>query len=254
MGLSLSWLRCRTKRPPNGGFFIYRAGKMRTIVYIDGFNFYFGVLRGTDYKWLDIVKLVKHICHIQNPDIDIIAVKFFTAPVMTALATRGDKAGRSQDAYHRALKNSYPNTIEIINGFYVKEKATPPRYKKPADKLDRVEVWKLEEKQTDVNIALHLYRDAILKNCECSVLVSSDSDIEPALHFLCQDFPEHHIGLILPRRQPTEENEKTRPANASLSKLADWTRSFIRDEELKKCQFPPKVPTQKKPAIKPDYW
>lgn len=39
---------------------------MRTIVYVDGYNFYFGVLRGTPYKWLDIVGLVKYICHAKT--------------------------------------------------------------------------------------------------------------------------------------------------------------------------------------------
>lgn len=132
------------------------------------------------------------------------------------------------------------------------EKSTPPRYKTPIDKQDRVEVRKLEEKQTDVNIALHLYRDAQFKNCEQSILVSSDSDLETALKFLNQDFPEHQIGLILPRKQP--QGGKGRPANASLSNLANWTRQYILDEELAKFQLPDKVPTKKKPAIKSDYW
>ena len=133
---------------------------MRTIVYVDGYNFYFGVLRGTPYKWLDLVGLVKHICRVQNPNIEITAVKFFTAPVITKLATQGEKALHSQDTYHKALKNAHEGVIEIINGYFVMEKGTPPKYKNPVDKLDRVEVWRLEEKQTDVNIAMHLYRDA----------------------------------------------------------------------------------------------
>ena len=32
---------------------------MRTIVYIDGFNFYFGVLRGTDYKDKEMLEVEK---------------------------------------------------------------------------------------------------------------------------------------------------------------------------------------------------
>ena len=225
---------------------------MRTIVYIDGFNFYFGVLRNTPYKWLDLVGLVKHICRVQNPDIEIVTVKFFTAPVITRLATKGERAGQSQNTYHRALINRHPDTLEIIEGYYLMEKSTPPRYKTPVDKQDRVEVWKLEEKQTDVNIALHLYRDAMINSCEQSVLVSSDSDLETSLKFLNHDFPEHQLGLILPRKQA--QGQKSRPANASLSNLADWTRQYILDDELAKFQMPDRVPTKKKPAIKPDYW
>lgn len=225
---------------------------MRTIVYIDGYNFYFGVLKNTAYKWLDIVSLVKHICHVQNPELEVVGVKFFTAPVITRVATKGNKALQSQDSYHRALLNSHPEIIEIINGYYLLEKGSPPRYQHPIDKQDRVEIWGLEEKQTDVNIALQLYRDAFLKNCEHAVLVSSDSDLVPALTFLKQDFPSHPVGLILPRKQPKEL--KQRPANKNLSELANWTRSYIRDDELEKFQFPDKVPTKKKAAVKPDYW
>ena len=77
---------------------------MRTIVYIDGFNFYFGVLRNTGHKWLDIVSLVKHICHVQNSQIELIAVKFFTAPVITRVATKGDRPYTPKTFIIRPLK------------------------------------------------------------------------------------------------------------------------------------------------------
>jgi uncharacterized LabA/DUF88 family protein len=225
---------------------------MRTIAYIDGYNFYYGLLRNTPYKWLDTVSLIKHICHVQNPRIELVAVKFFTAPVITRVATRGDKSLRSQDSYHKALKTVHSEILEIICGYHILERGFPPRYKKPIDKADRVEVWRLEEKQTDVNIALHMYRDAAKGNCEQIVLASSDSDLEPALDFVKQDFPTLDIGLILPRKQL--EGTKARPPNEGLSKHANWTRSHVLEEELKRFQFPDKVPTHKKPAIKPDYW
>jgi hypothetical protein len=87
---------------------------LKTIVYIDGYNFYFGVLKNTPYKWLDIVALIKHICHVQNPKIDILGIKFFTAPVITRVSSRGEKAQHAQEAYHRALSNSYPDIFQII--------------------------------------------------------------------------------------------------------------------------------------------
>ena len=30
----------------------------RTIVYVDGFNFYYGVLKNTRYKWLDLERFL----------------------------------------------------------------------------------------------------------------------------------------------------------------------------------------------------
>ena len=52
---------------------------MKTTIYIDGYNLYYGALRNTAYKWLDIVQLFSGICHIQNPTCEVVAVKFFTA-------------------------------------------------------------------------------------------------------------------------------------------------------------------------------
>ena len=70
--------------------------------------------------------------------------------------------------------------------------------------------------------------------------------------FLKQDCPQLKIGLIFPRKKPKEK--KRRPPNKSLSKHADWTRSYILKEELIQFQLPDIIPTRKKPAIKPDYW
>ena len=228
---------------------------MRTIVYIDGYNFYYGLLKNTAYKWLDTVALIKHICRIQNPEFEVIAVKFFTAPVITRVSSRGGKAQQAQNSYHKALTTRYPDNLEIINGYHILEKGYPPLYKNPIEKENRVAVWRLEEKQTDVNIALHLYRDVTLQKCEQVVLVSSDSDLAPALKFIKQDHSQIQTGLILPRPKPIESKAvKNRPTNKTLSDLCSWTRSYVLEEELKQFQFPDKVPTKKKPAIKPDYW
>jgi uncharacterized LabA/DUF88 family protein len=81
------------------------------------------------------------------------------------------------------------------------------------------------------------------------VLVSSDTDMTPALEAIGEDFPDLRVGLILPRRKERED----RPAG-SLRKHANWMRHSISKEELETHQFPSRVPTHKKPADKPDYW
>ena len=42
------------------------------------------------------------------------------------------------------------NTIKIIKGYYSLEQARLLEYVQPPDKSRRVDVWRLEEKQTDV--------------------------------------------------------------------------------------------------------
>lgn len=123
----------------------------------------------------------------------------------------------------------------------------------PPNKLDRVQIWRLEEKETDVNLALQLYRDAIRGECDQIVLVSSDSDLVPALKLVANDTPSIRRGLILPRSESID-GAKQRPLNAELSKFAHWTRHEIKNAELATCQLPERIPTKKKPIDKPGYW
>ena len=55
------------------------GGKQRVIVYIDGFNFYYGLKSATQwrkYYWLDIVRLFESF---MRPDQELVAVKYFSA-------------------------------------------------------------------------------------------------------------------------------------------------------------------------------
>ena len=51
---------------------------MRTFIYIDGFNFYYGAVKNTPYKWLDFKSLFQKLL---NPNNQIIEIKYFTALV-----------------------------------------------------------------------------------------------------------------------------------------------------------------------------
>lgn len=229
---------------------------MRTYIYIDGYNLYYGCLHRTNHKWLDIYKLfADFIVKAQSPSATVHKVKYFTANIGAKLATHGQEAHHAQDAYHRALEHLYPNHIEIIKGYYSLDKAKLPRYKKPIDSTDTVEVWKLEEKQTDVNLALHLYRDAVLQHsCDQVVVVSNDTDIAAAVQFLQQDAGDRiDIGIVIPIPKSAPGTPR-RPPNEQLSRYAHWTRRYILEEELMSAQLPAVIPTRKKPIRKPDFW
>lgn len=55
----------------------------RTIVYIDGFNLYYGSLRKTAYKWLDLKELFSNLLGERH---QIVEIKYYTA----AISDRGD--------------------------------------------------------------------------------------------------------------------------------------------------------------------
>lgn len=224
---------------------------MTTNFYVDGYNLYYGCLKHSAYKWLDLKSLLADkILHAQDPAAELGVIKFFTADVKAKIASRGQSAQTSQLQYHRALELLYPDKISVIKGFYSLERANLPVYKKPPDKNDRVEVWRLEEKQTDVNIVLEAYRDACKGKAQQLVFVTNDSDIEPALRALREDFGDSiRIGVVVPRLRSNH-----RPSNVSLSHYADWTRHHILEDELLQSQLPDQIPTRKKPIKRPDYW
>lgn len=225
---------------------------MKTIVYIDGYNLFYGCLKHSTDKWLDLYALFSNrIVRAQHPSSEPITLKFFTADIKAKVASNGQDAQLAQQAYHRALEQLYPDQICIIKGYYALDKARLLAYQKPPDKTARVDVWKLEEKQTDVNIALEAYRDAAKMHAEQLVFVSNDTDLAPALAAINKDFGERvKVGVIIPVR----EQSGGRPANQQLSQFANWTRRHITNEELHSSHLPNKIPTNKKPILKPKYW
>jgi hypothetical protein len=107
----------------------------------------------------------------------------------------------------------------------------------------------LEEKQTDVNIGLHMYRDATHGRVDQIVLVSNDSDLAPALTMLKYDFPDIVRGLLLPSR------ERSNRRSGQLDALANWTRRQLKEDELASAQLPRSITNRKgKPILKPEAW
>ena len=233
------------------------SGPLKTVIYIDGYNLYYGRLRGTPYKWLDVVALFSRIVHSIEPTSYICSVKYFTAPALSKFARHGEESMRAQNNYHRALESMYPDLFMKVLGSYVYERdgTSLPIYREgyPFNKEDTVKVWRLVEKRTDVNLAMAMYRDASKNQADHLVLVSNDSDALPVLEAIQEDFDQVKIGLIMPLTLPSD-GKKGRPASKGLAKLAHWSRSYIRDDELIHALLPTQVPTKKKPAKKPAHW
>jgi hypothetical protein len=75
---------------------------MRTIVYVDGFNLYYGALKGTPYKWLDLKALFTSVL----PGHNILKIKYYTARV--SARPGNPDAPTEQDAYLRAILAHIP--------------------------------------------------------------------------------------------------------------------------------------------------
>lgn len=233
---------------------VEKVEQARTRVYVDGYNLYYGCLKGTPYKWLDLLSLFeKQILPSSAPTNSILlplGIKYFTAKILEKAAKALDSVS-SQARYHTALRKLYSCRIELIEGYYslnafkarIVDADHPDTW--PRD-CPQTLVWKLEEKQTDVNLALQAYHDAITGAVDQAVIVTNDTDIAPALK-LIRAHTNVRIGLVVPTRF------RERVPNTELAELAHWVRSHINSEELAMAQLP-RVIGGRKPTFKPDSW
>jgi uncharacterized LabA/DUF88 family protein len=229
-----------------------------TAVYVDGYNLYYGRLRGTAFKWLDLVKLFDGLLAQRDQNEVLTRVHLFTAPALATFASHGDASVEAQSAYHRALKTKYDDRFEVIYGAHSFDKSGTllPAYVpgQPFDRTNRTRVWKLEEKKTDVNLALRMYRDACKGLYDRTILVSNDSDAEPALEAIRADFPHIMLGVVMPIRPLAPGAQAHRRPSGSLANQADWIIAYLGDDLLDGAQLPAVVPTKKKPIRKPAHW
>ncbi|MCL5998516.1 MAG: hypothetical protein M1546_21045 [Chloroflexi bacterium] len=82
-----------------------------TNVYVDGFNLYYGAVKGTPYKWLNLAEL----CRIMLPQNQIISIKYFTARVEPRPHDPGQAT--RQQTFLRALR-TIPN-LTILYGHFL---------------------------------------------------------------------------------------------------------------------------------------
>ncbi len=175
---------------------------MRTYIYIDGFNFYYGAVKNTPYKWIDFKKLFENLLSSKN---QIISMKYFTAIVSGKI----DPAQPiRQKTFLRALEKYIPE-ISIHYGDFLSHNVFKPLAYPPDDNLfgkpiKFANIIKTEEKGSDVNLALHLLNDAWKDLYDCAVIVSNDSDLAEALK-LVKNQHKKTIGLISPgKKHPLE--------------------------------------------------
>jgi uncharacterized LabA/DUF88 family protein len=166
--------------------------KKRVIVYVDGFNFYFG-LRSVNWKryyWLDMVSLFDRF---MGEDKELVCLRYFTA--------RPHNQGEQQ------RQSAFIEANRIVsNRFHV-------YYGNFAARVDPTTLRRtgMEEKKTDVAIAVNMIKDVVDKACDISLLVTGDTDQVPTIRMLTQISPEHIYLAAFP---PNRENDELRNMSA----------------------------------------
>jgi len=209
---------------------------MRVGVYIDGFNLYYGVLRGTNYKWLDIQKFASSFLDPSENE-TLAVLKYFTAK------TDG-QTGARQQVYIRALRQCCPD-LEIIYGYYLKKKTEMV----PVDDAlgAKVEVWKQEEKGSDVNIAIHMVDDAWREKVDRVLVVTNDGDLSGAIKLVRHRHKDMRIqvGVVPPVFGDRE-------LSRVLKKASDFRRNIDSKIHLEPCQLPYRIEGTN--LTKPNRW
>lgn len=207
---------------------------MKTIVYIDGFNFYYGAVKNTPYKWLDFSQL----CRFLLPQNNIIKIKYFTA-LVTARPTDPDKTTRQQ-VYLRALR-TIPN-LEIIRGHFLEHEVMMPLAGNTGGKQQYARVIKTEEKGSDVNIAAHMINDGYKGLYETAILISNDSDLVEPIKIVRNEL-KLPVGILNPHDKPSNE----------LRKVASFIKP-IRQGVLAASQFPLTLQDTRGTITRPTTW
>lgn len=208
---------------------------MKTWVYIDGFNLYYGAVKDTPYRWLDL----NGMCQRLLPGYQIARIKYFTARV----------SGRSNDlsqptrqqTYFRALRTLA--NLEIILGRFLSHEVMMP-LAQPAPGGQRfVRVIKTEEKGSDVNIATHLINDGYKSAYETAVIVTNDSDLLEPIRIVRSELGLA-VGVLNPHKNPTSK---------VLARHASFVRQ-IRQGVLAASQFPAELTDAHGVFHKPPSW
>ena len=207
---------------------------MKTYVYIDAFNLYFGCVKKTPYKWLDLSKL----CAVLLPQHQIERIKYFTAHVK-ALPSSPD-APRRQQVYLRALRTL--TNFEIVYGHFLSHNVRMALAHPIGGQPKTVEVIKTEEKGSDVNLATHLLHDAFRNRYECAVVISGDSDLLAAVQIVRNDLGKP-VGVLNPQKRPSRMLEQ----HATFYK-------HIRPGVLAASQFPTVLKDEHGAFNKPSEW
>lgn len=153
--------------------------------YIDGFNLYHALLNlgVARYKWLDLFRLSEHFIHPKEEVVE--AVFYFSA---VAYHLESETVSRHK-AYIHALESK---GVTFVEGKFKKKQI---KYK---NKHVGLVLNKHEEKETDVNIAIHLLKDALQNKYDRYVLVTNDTDITGAVRMAKQENPSAQIKVLTP--------------------------------------------------------
>jgi hypothetical protein len=175
------------------------------------------------------------------------AINYYTAHVSGRV---DPDAPKRQHAYLRAIA-TLPKVAIHFGNFIVSQKwsglVQPPQFRPlltlPALPVPQVAyVWKTEEKGSDVNLGVHLVRDAFRGKFDLAAVITNDTDLLEPIRIVTQEL-KLPVTLLTPTDKPS----------GSLVRVVTEVR-HIRPY-VGPCQLPnPVMLPGQKPVAKPANW
>jgi uncharacterized LabA/DUF88 family protein len=193
---------------------------MRTNVYFDGFNFYYGLVKDRPgLKWLDLASLSRALL-LRHQELG--RIRYFTAPAKS-FAPNPEQANRQQ-TYFEALETLPELSIH-------KGKFHQQRKRRPTDLSLKKFVWihDMEEKGSDVNLATHLLLDAMKEDMEAALVVTDDTDqIEPLRRV------QSDLGITLGVASPRQRKHLSQIVRAAYYRpiWPEWLAQHLFPDEI----------------------
>lgn len=207
---------------------------MQTNFYVDAFNLYYGCLKGTKHRWLDLAVLFGLVF----PRNEINRIRYFTAIVESRPSDLRRPA--HQQAYLRALQ-TIPN-LSIHLGQYKTRAVQLPLATPPRTGAKTVRVLRTEEKGSDVNLASYLLLDAFRGDCEAAVVVSNDADLKTPIEIARLELGID-VGVLNPHP----------PQRRSLDLQPTFFKQ-LRNGPVAASQFPAVLSDERGKIRKPSSW
>lgn len=198
------------------------------MVYVDGFNLYYGLhdTSKRQHLWLDLVKLSKSL----RPNQKLVGVRYFTATVLN------DSDAQSRQAHYiDALQAMHPKLIRVILGRYQAKTKTCIKCQNTYTSY--------EEKETDVNMALSIATDALMGLYDSALIISGDSDMAPAVKAAQSTGKGLFIAAAFPPGRNSQELRSLMPASFPINLY-----------KIRKALLPNKFTAQGKTFQRPSKW
>jgi len=210
----------------------------KTLVLIDGFNYYHRLDTYCDYKkinlkWLNYKKLIQH--YLKNEDVEKLDVVYYSA-----LANHRPKESvLRHKTYIKALESE---GIEIVLGQFKEKYAIRCKSKEKCSNCkctpDKTKLLRHEEKNTDVNIAIRLIEASIAHLYDKCFLLSSDNDFSSAIRRARELNPNFQIIICPPPDGNCDYPKKSKIRVKDLENSCGCKALIINWKRIKESQFP----------------